>query len=454
MTDQLRADGIGCVGGWARTPQLESLAREGMLFTGCVTTSPVCVPARLTFATGQYPHNTGIWQNCPHVLAPEQGTWMQAVRAAGYRTSLFGKTHLHPTSGDLREVEHELHAYGWDDVDEIPGPRAAANCWSHMTARWEAKGFWKAYREDYAERFANKPWVARPSPLPLEEFADVYVGQRAKEYLQAYDGEEPWCCTVSFGGPHEPWDTPEAYAARYEPAGMPAPRTFPEDRGERPRGRLDAMRERAPNPSPQEIAAMRANYAANVELIDAQIGEILEVIRARGEWEQTAVLFTSDHGELNGDAGMIYKSNFLGGAVEVPMIARFPDMPEAVRGTRNSTPVEWHDAGATLVELAGATLGHTQFARSLMPVLRGEASRVRHYAISELCGEVCIQTEGWRMALNNEGRPYLLLDRVNDPEETVNLAGSAEHVDVRRELSARVLEFFVQTQVHFHPTPR
>ena len=99
MTDQQRWDAMGCSGDWVQTPNLDRIASEGTRFTNCVTTSPVCIPTRLSLATGLYPHNTGVWDNMNHQMPPERPTWMQAVRDAGYRTSLFGKTHLHPHSG-------------------------------------------------------------------------------------------------------------------------------------------------------------------------------------------------------------------------------------------------------------------------------------------------------------------------------------------------------------------
>lgn len=168
-------------------------------------------------ATGHYPHNTGVWDNQPHTMSPDTQTWMKVVRSCGYRTSLFGKTHFHPHTivpegkrpGDLREREDLMHAYGLDDVDEIGGPNASTKCGSYMTSIWEEKGLWEKYKADFAERSRNKRHVVRPSPLGLEYYYDVYVGQQAKNYLETYDRSEPWFCWVSFGGPHAPWDTPE-----------------------------------------------------------------------------------------------------------------------------------------------------------------------------------------------------------------------------------------------------
>ena len=445
MTDQQRWDAMGCSGDWIQTPNLDRIAGEGIRFTNCVTTSPVCIPTRLSLATGLYPHNTGVWDNMNHQMPAETPTWMQAVRDAGYRTSLFGKTHLHPHGGDLREREGLMNAYGLDDVNEIGGPRASAKVLSHMTADWEAKGLWDAYRADYRERFSTKPHLVRSSTLGLENYADVYVGQQAKQYLQNYDREEPWCCWVSFGGPHEPWDTPEPYASMYDPEDMPPAIPRPAA-GERPHGHLDRLMRRVnPTFEPGEIGRLRANYAGNVTLIDTQIGEILDAIAARGELENTVIVHTSDHGEMNGDYGLIYKSNFLNGAVRIPMLVRTPDNSNS--GTVCESPVEWLDIGPTLVELTGSELQHRQFGKSLCPVLTNPDATHRDFAISEIQGEIMLLNQEWKAALNADGEVYLLFDVQNDPNETNNLAGKPEVADVETTLRLQILERLMQTQL-------
>ena len=450
MTDQQRWDAMGCSGDWVQTPNLDRIASEGVQFTNCVTTSPVCIPTRLSLATGLYPHNTGVWNNMNHAMPAETPTWMQAVRDAGYRTSLFGKTHLHPHSGDLREREGLMNAYGLDDVNEIGGPRASARTLSHMTAMWEEKGVWDAYRADYRERFSTKPYLVRPSTLAFEDYADVYVGQQAKQYLQNYDRQEPWCCWVSFGGPHEPWDTPEPYASMYDPETMPPAVTRPPI-GERPRGHLDRLMQRMnPEFEPGEIGRLRANYAGNVTLIDDQIGEILNAIAARGELDNTVIVHTSDHGEMNGDYGLIYKSNFLNGAVRIPLLVRPPKasgLQTPPIGRLCDSPVEWIDIGPTLVELAGGELQHRQFAKSLCPVLTNPEVTHRDFAISEIDGEIMLLNQEWKAALNANGEVYLLFDVRNDPNETNNLAGSPEVADIETALRLQMLERLVQTQL-------
>lgn len=454
MTDQMRHDALGCVGRFTKTPNLDALAASGILFEQCITNSPVCIPARIAMQSGLYPHNTGVWQNMHVTMPASWSNWMPRLREAGYSTSVFGKTHLHPHHGDLRDREDLMREYGLDVVDEIGGPRASTRVGSHMTSRWEEKGLLDAYRADYEERFANKPWVARPSVLPLSEYADCYVGRRAREHLQSYDESPPWFCWVSFGGPHEPWDVPEPYASMYLPEDMPPPipRRMREAssaaaRGEQ-RGVLHDRIDRFPEIPKEEVLALRANYAGNVSLIDEEIGKILQVIRARGEEENTLVVFCSDHGEMNGDHGLIYKENFLDPAVRVPLIIR---PPGRVSPRRTRALVEWFDVGPTILDLAGVGRSddpvRAGFARSLAGVVRGDTDVHRDYAVSELSGEVMVMTQNWKLALTKEGKPYLLFDRYRDSQEQTNLVfepGAAEAVS---ELSSLAVEHLVSRMI-------
>jgi len=448
LTDQQRWDAMGCSGDWVNTRNLDRLAAEGARFSRCITTTPICIPARVTLATGRYPHNNSVWNNILYTLPPDAPNWTRVIRDLGYRTSLFGKTHLHPHRGDLREREHLLHSYGLDDVDEIGGPRASALVDSHMTTMWAEKGLLEAYRSDYDDRFRTKPHVARPSVLPLEDYADVYVGQQAKRYLAEYRRDDPWFCWVSFGGPHEPWDAPEPYAGMYDPRAMPLPVPPAEDDHQRPRGWLDFYMARSDYRfDPGDEAAIRANYAGNVTLIDHQIGEILDVIEDRGELDNTVVAFTSDHGEMNGDWGLIHKMNFLNGALRVPMIVRTPEIAASGRPIVNGSMVENCDVGPTLVELAGGTIEYQQFAKSLCPAMASPEVEHRPDAISEFRGEFMLMNRKWKMAVNREGQSYLLFDMENDPDETHNLAGLPESRPVEDELRLRLLERISQSQL-------
>jgi choline-sulfatase len=231
----------------------------------------------------------------------------------------------------------------------------------------------------------------------------------------------------------------------YDPEDMP-PAIPPPAAGDRPQGHLDRLMQRVnPTFEPGEIGRLRANYAGNVTLIDAQIGEILDTIEARGELENTVIVHTSDHGEMNGDYGLIYKSNFLNGAVRIPLLVRMPKNPNA--GTVCESPAEWIDIGPTLVELTGGELQHRQFGRSLCPVLTNSEATHRDFAISEIQGEIMLLNREWKAALNADGEVYLLFDVQNDPDEIHNLAGKPEVADVETALRLQILERVMQTQL-------
>lgn len=447
MADQMRADALGIVNGWVRTPNLDRLAREGFLFHGVITNSAECIPARFSLALGLYPHQTGVWENGTYTLNPECPNWMQAVERAGYRTSLFGKTHLHPHEGDLRDRLHLMHAYGLQVVDETTGPHASAHVLSNMTQSWQEQGLWEQYREDVVDRVRTKRHVVRPSVLGPEHHYDVYVGRQAASYLEGIgDDPQPWLCWVSFGGPHEPWDAPEPYASLYEGTDVGSP--IPRLRGhEQVRGLLRRAFDSAhysPQLDPDEARALRANYAGNVTLIDDQIGNILEILRKRGELDRTLILFTSDHGEMNGDQGLLYKANFLDPAIQVPLIVR----PPLGGGRELRVIAEWMDVGATLVDYAGGSLSGLSHARSLRPLIESRATEHRDFAVSEFLGHTAIVDQCWKIEFDPDGLPTLLFDRANDPQEQVNLVDDNRYEGVIAALRERLTAFRAAT-----PTP-
>ena len=430
MADQLRRDALYHVGGYGRTHALDALAADGVSFRRAVTTSPECIPARFALASGLYPHQTGVWRNAPVTLAPSTWNWTQALVAAGYRTSLFGKTHFHESaqaSGDLRDGIELMRGYGLLDVDEIAGPRASMWIQCAMTESWQRLGLWNAYRRDFEERFASKPWIAKPSPLGLEHYYDTYVGRRALEYLASYDRPEPWFCWVSFAGPHEPWDAPPPYDQLHLASDMP--RAIPRMGGsDSVKGLLsDLFRSsgHAAPPTEGEIAAMRANYAGNVTLIDDQIGALVDLLKKAAAYDNTLILFTSDHGEMNGDQGLVYKGNFLASAVDIPFIVAPPKGREAKGSGLADTLVELIDAGSTILDYAGVGWPKSSNGRSLRPILEGFSEQHRVYTVSEFGQHTMIATRSWKCEFDSCEEPVLLFDSVADPLEQLNLVEDA-----------------------------
>lgn len=452
LTDQQRGDALGAVSPWMKTPALDRVAREGVVFRRCLTQSPGCIPARVSLMTGLYPHNTSVWHGRSFTLPPTARTWVRALRDAGFRTSLIGKSHLHPQDGDIRDALPLVREWGFDDVVEIAGPRASARGRSDLVDEWERHGLLEPFRRDLEERSGPSRDLVRPSPLGLEHHYDAFVGRTAAATIRDYEPGRPWFCWVGFGGPHEPWDAPEPYASLYDPAALPEPLpAITSLASERPRGvlldeRIAVDARRVGELDPGRLAAIRANYAGKVSLIDHWLGRLLDVVEERGELERTVVVFASDHGEMNGDHGLFHKSCFLEPAVTVPLVVR---VPQALGGRQGdvAAPVELIDLGPTFAEAAGTSLEHTQWGRSLWPVLRGEAESVRDVAISEQRGEVLVVDERWKVALNQAGEAYLCTDLEDDPGELVNLAGTDAARDVEARLRLRALTVLLGTQL-------
>lgn len=457
MADQFRADAMSCAGGWCRTPNIDRIAAAGVRYTNCVTTSPVCCPARVSLASGLYPHNTGLWTNKGYTMPTEWRTWMAAIRDAGYRTSLFGKTHLHRHGEgceDLRECEDKLHDYGLQDVDEICGPHATIKTRCRMTDLWESKGLYDAHKNDIRRRW-GLGLITEPSSLGKDYHYDTYVGQAAATYLRDYQGDQPWFCWVSFAGPHEPWDAPDEYNQMFDPADMPEPLPRIQDESPRPKGYFDKHCEQydAMLANPDKLGLkdgntkkLRANYAGKVALIDDQIGCLLKILEKRAELENTVIAFTSDHGEMIGDHGLVYKNCFFDGAARIPMLFSTPEMRrEGTAGKICPAPTELIDLGPTLAELAGTDLAYEQFGISLKPTFSDPQIFHRDGALCEFMGEVMILTSKWKAAINNEGQVYLLIDLKKDPDEQHNLAGGPEQKNIEDELRLMILEHLSAT---------
>lgn len=447
MADQFRGDVMSCVGGDAVTANLDEIAREGVIFTDCATAAPLCVPARVALFSGKYAHTTGAWDNRRFILSPDANIWSKEIKRLGYNTALIGKAHLHGGGGNIIGREYIVNGYGFDKVNEMTGPHACLTAKTYMTEEWRKKGLFDAFCEDINMR-GKTPFV-KPSTLPLEDYYDVYVGRHGREFLEQADRDKPWFCHVSFGGPHEPWDTPEPYAHMYSPEDMTPPLPpMKSAEPDRPRGITDErMQKRQISCSAERAAEIRADYCGGCTLIDDEIGKLIDVIKARGEWDNTVVLFTSDHGEMNGDHGFVNKRTFLNGALNVPLIIRTPET--ARQGGRVCDAlVSLMDVGPTLVELAGGSIDYEQYGVSLKGVLEGREQTPREWVLSELSGEIMYMDDSWKMAVNAEGEVYLLFDRKNDPDEQYNLAASKGTDELTASLRDKMLRAIAKSQFH------
>ena len=443
MTDQQRADCLGCAGHrQLRTPHLDRIAREGARFSQAITVAPLCMPARASFATALYPHDHGVWTNSGE-LAPEEDTLFQMLQRQGYSTALVGKAHYyeHREGMDLREREGEMHGRGFAYVHEAPGPAGAAITSSYVTDEWSRKGLWNTFKQDLIDRVEQGDWIVRPSPLRVEDHLDTYIGRRAVEFIDAYRASQPLALFVGFAGPHEPWDAPGEYATMYAPGETPPPIPIPAVNESLP---PEVRQKRVFRVRPPRALAMipeiRANYYGKITLIDDQIGAVLGALERRGLLDDTLVVFLADHGEMLGDHGRFRKGTFHESSIRIPLLMRWPARIAA--GTVSDALVESIDVVHAILEAAVCPPSSGRAGRSLWPALQRDAAvdwkeqlcEIRHSSENQ----TMLRTRDSKLAVDGEGRVFMLYDLQRDPQEQRNLAGDPAAAHLADDLHARL----------------
>jgi arylsulfatase len=445
MTDEHRWDSMGYMDHPVLstcTPNFDGLAAEGAVFTHCYSPNPLCMPARNAIHTGLYTFQSGQMDNVGDwpMYFP---TFTQALQKLGYHTALTGKIHAHEGVGyniDLTDKvwDDEIRALGFDDVVQVAGKTMDFFVEDFYTHYLQDLGLLYAYREDIVNRVEAGRGRSRwwPSILPEEHYIDNYIGRRAMEWFENYDGEKPFFHMVSFCSPHPSFD---AYQSALD--------------------RIDAEQVVLPtaNDRPEFYREMIANYAAQIHIVDENVGRILAVLESRGWLEDTLIMFTADHGAMLGDLGRHSKCQWEDPSVRVPMLVRY--RPWTGPRVVSETLVSDHDVAATVLDFAAGEDRSREFlpgcsSVSLKPFLTGASDRVRDVAYSENGGQFM---RPWRM-LDNGSYKYvclrdsgeeLLFNMRSDPHCLENVASQPKMRPIVEDLRKRMLDIHLD-----HPSPK
>lgn len=328
MSDQHRADMIGCAGDpGVLTPMLDRLASQGVRYSRVSCQGPLCMPARASFMTERYVRDHGVYTNWAEIPS-DSPTYVRALREAGYHTALLGKAHLYRDKGltvsHVNDLAYQLRSLGFSEVHET-GDKFLPEASTSYSDFLEDRGLLGIYRQHMAARSyhgdnesgqnATKRvpmWDSTPLPIPLDAYVDVWHGVQAATWIERYDGPNPFFLFVGFPGPHDPWDAPQAAIERYRDIeiSMPTSTRRPSVEGT---GRYEALLNSflwlsdSDTMTDDAIGGMRRAYSADISLIDDAIGAILRALEARGAPEDTWVVYTSDHGEMGGNHGLMSK---------------------------------------------------------------------------------------------------------------------------------------------------
>ncbi len=428
VPDQLRYDWTGLnpdIG--VRTPHLNALAARGVNFENCYCASPLCAPSRACLAGGREYDRCGVPDNSLNYPL-DQITYYTLLRQAGYHVMGCGKFDLHkPEPSWGVEGQHLLQEWGisagidsagkWDAIrwgmDEPCDPYTAH---LHDTGRVEM------HRVDFGKRNEIGTFAATfPTPLPEESYCDNWIAAQGVRLLREAPQNQPWHLAVNFAGPHEPVDITKSMVSLYRDADFPQPNRNTEF-------------------TPEKHLEIRRNYAAMIENIDAWMGKLLAEVEARGELDNTLVVFTSDHGEMLGDHDLWMKRLPQQASVGVPLVAAGPGVRN---GVSTSALASMMDLAATFLDYAGIEVPSGMDSRSLRPVLEGMSEDHREFLMSGMDPWRCVTDGRLKLvrgyaggkAQGGSGIPVypegdsaaapLLFDIQEDPFENHNLADSA-----------------------------
>jgi choline-sulfatase len=435
-TDQQRWDSLPCYGlDFMRTPHLDRLAREGVVFERAYTPAPLCVPMRAALMTGEWPATLGILGNNHWFPSGPGGVPVgpEAATAAGYRTAAIGKMHFHPWDARLGFVERisaeDKRQFFWPD-DYQKFLRANGIEKHHPTA---LPGYFE--------------WLqASVFPHPRRFHVDGYVGDQAADWLERHSGagQPPFAAWVSFPGPHDPYDPPEEMASMYYDAPIPEP--IPAAQGEAvPPAQRQAQRHARESPlyrldfsgvTPEHYHRWRAHYYANISLIDEGIGKMLAALESTGALERTLIVFTSDHGDALGDHGLVYKSFFYEPIAHVPLLARGPGV---ARGGRCASLISTLDLVPLFYRTCGISAPPTVQGIDPTPALEDPSQTLRTHVCSELMGRAMVRDDRFKY-VHYHDHSCELYDLQHDRQEQQNLASDPAYANELARLRALLVE--------------
>lgn len=449
-TDQWRGDAVGYYeDSDAITPNLDQLAIRSTVFSRCISNSPLCVPARAAIMTGQLPRESGVWSNArgADVDGPSH---VRKMRDSGYFTAVIGKTHLWRTGPGpkpglhARSMDHILAAWGFMHRIEVNDPIGTGSQGCAYTDFATEHGFIDAHRRyihEWIDEMRSRnptPWAQQPAPAPKFKDIDSFIGRTAVEWLRSYDKSQSFYLQVQFTGPHDPYDGPADFRDLYRNKEISVGTTATvENPSPILKARLDA-RNPIVRATKEQRRQWRINYFANISLIDYWVGQLLGTLRKSGFADNTWILFTSDHGEMLGDLGLMGKTVFFEPSVHIPLLIHSPEATPQ----KYDQVVQQVDLTNTLLDIGGVGRFDDSLGRSLKPIVSGGThDDIRQAAISELFGESTVITDRYKLTVKTETQePSQLIDRKETPDESRNLANDPGYATVRQELVERYLE--------------
>lgn len=412
ISDEHQARAMGCAGhDFVKTPNLDALAARGTRFTNAYTPSPICVPARASFATGKYAHETRLWDNAMPYTGEIKG-WGHALQDKGVPVESIGKLHYRDTN--------DPNGF---DVEHIP-----------MMVVGGVGMVWASVRREHERKLGPRRMLGDyigPGTSTYTDY-DTSVTERTVTWLNEHADGDPWCLYVGLVAPHFPLVVPQEFYDLYPHASLPPTKLHPKDGYvQHPwAAKQDGFStsEAKFKDAEERLSAIAAYYGL-CSWMDHNVGQIMSALDDAGLTENTTVIYSSDHGDNVGARGFWGKSNMYQESAAIPMIMAGPDVPVGVC----ETPVSLLDISATIPEHFGAENTCNPTFRPLGDIA-AEPDNIERAVFSEyhaagaVSGAFMLRKGRWKL-IHYVGFEDELFDLEVDPEELQNLAADPAYAE-------------------------
>jgi arylsulfatase len=443
MTDQHNAGFLGYMGrSQLKTPNIDELATHSAIFTSAYCASPVCGPSRAAIFTGQYPLHNGVTSNWIR-LKNESGLLTNRLSEAGYYNGMIGKLHLTPVSEDhgfqfRRICDSPYDLYDKEEIVVNDYLKWAANEMGISTVRLAELAGESEHNDVKDSRF----WLGRSWADDKHQITS-WTGNEAVSFINGYDKKQPFFLHVSFFGPHHPYSTSDPWDSMYDPQKVTLPATF---------GKVQPGDQPGIRPEwPEEIwRKIIAEYSGNISSIDYQIGRIIKALKENGLWENTLIVFTSDHGDHMGDFSQLGKGTMLESSVRVPLLIKAPGPDKS--GKKYSHVVNLTDLYQTLLDYAGVSDNSAiSDSKTIKRLLTGDA-KWQNETFSSIGtpdgknGQIMLIKDNFKCVgfMKNGIMKTELYDRTDTIPDLHNLAGEQKYYSILSEMNQK-LEKWLKT---------
>jgi arylsulfatase A-like enzyme len=430
-----------------RTPNLDRLSAEGMVFANAFANSPLCSATRQSLLTGKYPHATGVTLLTTS-FPEEQVTLADHLSKYDFKSAIIGKNHFNNNLNHGFDVKIERRDYMKHLEAHPPGK---------VPDSISVRPPWKPFR-DHARIWLNAD--AYPSDKYDKESIGTFYAEKAVEFINT-NKENRFFLWLGFHEPHSPFNFPVEYAGKYDPEDMPFPTGSPEDDEFIPLVFKDLTEE--------ERKGIISAYYSSVEYLDKNVGLVLDGLKKAGLAENTLVVYLGDHGYLLNDHKRFEKHMMWEEAVKAPLIIRSGDR-QPVKSLREEM-VEFVDVAPTITDLLNVDRMEAVHGKSLVPFIDQEELEFRDLVFSEFLADnkAMVRTEKWKYIYTTgkrdlaqgyaTGNPptgirHRLYDLENDPAETTDVSGDPSNREILESLQHKMIGIFEETHPNADEMPQ